>query len=302
MNTPPATYRSIIVIMMENKTLGAVMGSGMAPYINGLIRQCGASDHFMDSVFGSDNLPSEPHYLALSSGTNCAMGVSAGGSGCLTTDADPSAMNSLGIPSIFSQVSSWRSYMEDMGSNCNHHSTGDYHAKHNPCVFYTSIASACMTSNVPITEVTCPTTVNTVCSTPHNPFVDDLQNDTLAAFTIISPGQRNDMHDGTVSQGDNWLHTYMPLVFNSAAYLRGEVAVYIMWDEGSPNQPQPNIFISPYTPPTASHTTMNLYTVLRTIEDQLGISTHLGCASGMISGGGSCPAGSTADLRTTFNF
>jgi hypothetical protein len=78
--------------------------------------------------------------------------------------------------------------------------------------------------------------------------------------------------------------------------------VYVTWDEGSPNQPQPNIFISPYTPPTASHTVMNHFAMLRAVEDQLGIATHLGCASGMISGGASCPAGSTADLRTEFHF
>jgi hypothetical protein len=46
---------------------------------------------------------------------------------------------------------------------------------------------------------------------------------------------------------------------------------------------------------------MNNLAALRTTEDLLGLATHLGCASGTAPGGGSCPAGSTLDLRSVFH-
>ena len=76
--------------------------------------------------------------------------------------------------------------------------------------------------------------MNTVCSAPTGAFADDLARDTLPQFSFVTPDLVNDMHDGTVSQGDNWMHTYIPLIVASAAYQRGEVAIYVLWDEGRP--------------------------------------------------------------------
>ena len=47
---------------------------------------------------------------------------------------------------------------------------------------------------------------------------------------------------------------------------------------------------------------MNLFAALRANEQQLGITTLLGCASGTKPGGGTCPTGSIANLRTIVNF
>jgi hypothetical protein len=126
----------------------------------------------------------------------------------------------------------------------------------------------------------------------------------LPELAFVTPDILNDMHDGTVSEGDNWLHAYLPLITSSPAYLRGDVAVYVLWDEQESysSGPMPNLFVSPYIAPTKSTLPMNHFAALRTMEDQLGIKTHLGCASGTAPGGGACPAGSTADLRSEFNF
>jgi acid phosphatase len=289
------------MILMENKNFSAVHGSSQAPYFNSLARQCGYSTSFMDNMFDTTDQLSLPHYLALTSGSNCNTGVNSTGTGCIQDDGNPSS-HVLSTQSIFNQVASWRAYQESMPSACYGSGSGAYQPKHNPPPYYTAI-STCSANDVPIAAVTCPTTVNTVCSSPSNVLTQDLANDTLPAYSFITPNQTNDMHDGTVAQGDNWLHTYLPLIFQSPAYLRGEVAVYVMWDEGSPNNPQPNLFITPYTAPTVSSTTMNLFSVLRANEEQLGIHTHLGCASGTPPGGvGTCAAGSTVDIRPVFNF
>jgi hypothetical protein len=305
--TPPATYAHLIVFLMENKSLTAVQGASAAPYFNSLTEQCGYSTRFLDNVF-TTNLVSLPHYLALTSGSNCNTGLgnttqTPGATGCITDDQDSTA-HRLSTRSIFEQVTSWRAYQESMPSACAMGSSSPYATKHNPPPYYSRISGAdCSANDISVAHVSCPTSVNTRCGTPDNAFTRDLANDTLPQFAFFTPDLVNDMHDGTVSQGDNFLHTYLPLVFASPAYRRGEVAVYVMWDEASPPNPQPNLFISPYTPPTMSTMTMNLFAVLRTMEDQLGISTHLGCAGGMPPGGiGSCPSGSNADLRTEFNF
>ncbi len=185
-------------------------------------------------------------------------------------------------------------------------SSGEYAVKHNPPPFYSAL-SGCSAGNLPIASVSCTSTASTPCSSPgNNAFTNDLANDTLAAFTWITPNLQNDMHDGTVAQGDNWLATYLPLILKSKAYLNGDVAVLVVWDEQNSSTfggPTPNIFISPYvTAGTVSSTTINHYSVLRGLENAFGISTYLGCASGTAPGGGSCPTGSTADVRSALNF
>lgn len=299
----PATLPHLIVILFENKNFGSVNGNASAPYISSLATACGHATAYADNCF-TDNLISLPHYLALTSGSNCDTGLEQTGTGCIVDDADATA-HTLSTASIFSQASSWRSYQEGMATPCAATSGGLYATKHNPAAYYSALAS-CATYDVSIPSITCSTTTLTKCTPPSNAFTDDLANDTLAAFTFITPNLVNDMHDGTVTQGDNWLYTYLPLVLASKAYLRGDVAVLVLWDEQSSASfggATPNVFVSPYiTAGTVTATTINHFSVLRAMEDALGIPTHLGCASGTQPGGGACPTGSTADVRAAIGF
>jgi hypothetical protein len=62
------------------------------------------------------------------------------------------------------------------------------------------------------------------------------------------------------------------------------------------------VIVSPSTDRVISSTTMNNLAALGTTESMLGIGTRLGCASGTPPGGvGTCPSGSTVDLRGLFN-
>jgi hypothetical protein len=302
--TPPATLSHVIVILFENENSGSVIANTKAPYLSSLATACGYATKYYDNCF-ADNLVSLPHYLALTSGSNCNTGLDGTGTGCITDDNDATS-HTLSTTSIFAQVSSWKSYMESMPSACDQTSSGTYATKHNPAAYYSTLSS-CSGNDVGIAAVTCNTTTkNTACTTPSNAFTDALTNDTLPALTFISPNLDNDMHDGTVTQADNWLYTYLPLVFASKAYLRGDTAILLLWDEQNTatfGGATPNVFISPYiSAGTVVTTTMNHFSALRAIENALGISTYLGCASGTQPGGGSCPTGSTTDLRTAFNF
>jgi hypothetical protein len=294
------------VILEENQNFADVVGQPGAPYLNTLGTQCGIATAYNDNCF-SDNLVSLPHYLALTSGSNCDTGLDQTGTGCITSDND-ATLGRLTTTSIFQQVTSWRSYQESMPSACDLSSNGEYATKHNPPAYYSSLSS-CAADDLPIAALKCNSTnTNTACTpAPNNAFTQDLANDTLAAFTFITPNLLNDMHDGSVTEGDNWLLTYLPLVFQSKAYLRGDVAVMILWDEQESvtfGGATPNLFISPYiTAGTKTATLMNHFAVLRAFEKALGITTYLGCASGTQPGStAACPAGSTADVRAALNW
>ena len=93
------------------------------------------------------------------------------------------------------------------------------------------------------------------------------------------------MHDGTIAQGDAWLASNLPVIFNSAEYQSGTTAVFLTWDEGeggTSNNCAANttdigcqvatIVISPSTMPgTTSGTLFNHYSLLGTAEQLLGL-------------------------------
>jgi hypothetical protein len=283
-----------------------VNNASVAPYINSLAADCGVATAYNDDTF-ADNLVSLPHYLALTSGSNCNTGADMTGTGCITDDNDATS-HTLSTTSIFGQVTSWKSYQESMPSACAQGSNGDYATKHNPAAYYTSLSN-CSANDIALPALTCNTsTGNTACTpAPSNTFTDDLANDTLAQFTFITPNLQNDMHDGTITQADNWLYTYVPLILNSKAYLRGDVAVFFLWDEqntASFGGAIPNVFVSPYiTKGTTTSMALNHYAVLRAWENALGITTYLGCAGGTPPGGtGTCPPTSTADVRAALGW
>lgn len=305
--TPPAKLKNIIVILFENENYGLVNGSAsVAPYVDSLAMKCGQATAYNDDCF-ADNLVSLPHYLALTSGSNCNMGLDKTGAGCITDDNDPTS-HKLATTSIFEQATSWKGYVEAMPGACAQTSSGEYAAKHNPAAYYSAL-NYCSANDVPIAALTCdPTAPHTPCTpSPSNAFTDDLANDTLPQFAFVTPSLLNDMHDGTITQADNWLSTYMPLIVASKAYLRGDVAVQLLWDEQNTSTfggPTPNVFISPYIAAgTISSTPMNHFAMLRAWENALGISTYLGCASGALAGdAGTCLADSTADVRAALHW
>ena len=257
----------------------------------------------------AENLESLPHYLARTSGSNCSSGLDETGTGYITQD-QTATVAQLSTESIFGQVTSWKAYQEDMPSACDPSASGlltSYATKHNPPPYYSTLNATCATTDIAIAGVTCnANTKMTACTAPSNAFTTDLANDTLPQFSWVTPNLDNDMHNGTVTQGDNWLYTYMPVILQSPAYLKGEIAVFILWDEQSTASfggTTPNLFVSPYiTAGTVATATYNHFSGLRALESSFGITTYLGCASGTAPGGGACPTGSTADLRAGLNF
>lgn len=316
--TTASSIKHVVWIWEENHASSSVIGSSSAPYTNSLVNSCGYSSNMLDNVLSSPDLPSEPNYLAGTSGSNCVTGLNSTGTGCLTTDGDSTSTNSLSTNSIFQQVKAaggtWRSYQEGMQSNCQLNSPNAqnspyfYGAKHNPAVFFTNIRTDCNNWSLPFPSVVCSTTVGAGCGAiPASTFINDVRNGTLPTYSFITPNLNNDMHGTTalpanVPAGDNWLKTYMPELLNGPNYKAGDTLIIVMWDEGSAGGTIPNVIIAPSVPAGSKFTsTINNVGYLHTTERLLGLS-YLGCATGTQPGTSTaCPAGSTADFGSTFN-
>lgn len=258
-----AAYTHVIWVWMENHSYGDIIGNtAQAPYINSLANACGLATNYHNITH-----PSLPNYVGATAGLGLS-GLSQFGSDC-----SPSRRCSTSAPSIFGQAS-WKAYEESMLSNCYKKNSGEYAVRHNPPPYFTSL-SGCSTNDVPYSQL-----------------ASDLSANTLPAFSFVTPNLIDDMHDGTIADGDTWLANNLPTIFNSAAYQSGSVVVFVTWDEGeggSSNDCATNttdvgchvatIVASPTTPAGHQSATLyNHYSLLATTEGLLGLP-RLGLAS-----------------------
>lgn len=221
---------------MENEGLGSIIGSSSAPYINSL-----ANAYGLATDYSAISHPSLPNYIALTSGSDQG----------ITDDSDPSS-HPLSVPSIFSQLAAGasRSLEQDMPSNCSMGNAGEYAVRHNPETYYTNLGTDCSSDDVPLGPVP----------------------DVSARFTFVTPNLINDMHDGTIADGDNFLAAFVPELLATPQYRTGSTAIFITWDEGSDSSNQvPCIVISPYTHGVKDATPYTHYSLLRTTEELLGL-------------------------------
>ncbi len=254
-SSAPGTYQHVLWIWMENHSYDDVIGNAAAPYTTQLAQQCGSASDY--ATVGS---PSLPNYIGATAGST--FGIS---------DDDPPGSHVLTDDNLFRQVRSAgmteKSYEESMSGNCALTSAGTYAVKHNPAAYFAGgqDRTACQADNVPMG------------TTSSGSFLTDLTNGTLPNFAFITPNLCNDTHDCSVTTGDNWLQSWLPIVLNSSAYQSGSTAIFIVWDE---HTPMPNVIITPSTVPgTVSEVAYNHYSLLRTTEEMLGLTTYLGAAA-----------------------
>jgi hypothetical protein len=254
-------FSHVYVIIFENKEYSSVVGSSSAPYTNALIAKYGLSTNFY-----AERHPSEPNYIALTSGGTQGL-------------ADDGVYN-LGVNNLFDQIASsgrtWHAYQQGYPGNCftgasspavvdGDGKSGTYVRKHNPAISYTSIsgnAAAC--ANISSFASFDPAAAN---------------------FEFITPNMINDMHDGTVADGDNFLRAFLPRITGSAAF--DNSLVLVTFDEGTTNVNGGGhivtIAITPnMTPGFKAGDAYTHYSMLRTIEQAWGLPT-LGNASSAVS-------------------
>jgi hypothetical protein len=202
--------RHVWWIVLENHEYGSIIGGGQAPYLNALAARYGLAPNYY-----ATSHPSEPNYVALVAGAT--LGVSSDG------------VYHLGGPSLFSQLASagqtWRVYAQNDRAGCYTGTSasgapdgpgapGTYARKHNPAISFTSVAgNPAQCRNIE----------------PLRTF-----DPGAGAFEMIVPNLTNDMHDGSIGQGDAFLRAFVPSIIDSAAFRAGG-ALFITFDEGSSN-------------------------------------------------------------------
>lgn len=143
-------------------------------------------------------------------------------------DGDPSSHSIDSTSHIADQIEhaglSWKSYQESMGSGCGVTLHGLYAAKHNPFVYFNDVngwdGKPCQFSQRCVDHVV-----------DYAEFDTDLAANALPQYAFITPNLDNNMHDGSIAQGDAWLAREVPKMLGSDAFNKGGV-LFLLWDEG----------------------------------------------------------------------
>jgi phosphatidylinositol-3-phosphatase len=263
----PGTIKHVIWIFMENHSYSTIVGASAAPYFNTLARECGLATNYHNITH-----PSLANYIAATSGLAYSSLAD------FIPDCTPGGKCETSATSLFAQVSSWKSYEETMPKACYRSNSGNYAVRHNPAVYYTTL-KGCSSDDVSYSQL-----------------AGNLAHNQLPEFSFITPNLIDDMHNGTVADGNSWLSKNLPTILNSSEYENGSTVVFITFDEGSDvgnygngehcatNTSDvschiPTFIISPSTKAGArSGTLFNHYSLLATTEQILHLS-KLGLAS-----------------------
>lgn len=287
----------VVVVIMENKSFGQIIGNLAAPNINALAAE-GAS--IVNSptdpgalITGSHALrhPSQPNYLELFSDNHQGV-LQDGRPGTSSEPLSPALpFNTPNLAAaLLASGYSFATYSENLpsvGFDGDSYSTDpaktQYQRKHNPVANWQA-ANAPANNHVPFS-----------CNQPFAAFPTDAAGyATLPTVSFVVPNQQNDMHDGSVAQGDAWLKSQILDGYYQWAKTHNSLLI-VTFDEDANNTPTNQIttifagaLVKPGTYPetninppdarppdgliTPTGTAMNHYNVLRTIEEMFGLT------------------------------
>ncbi|HSR86589.1 MAG TPA: alkaline phosphatase family protein [Streptosporangiaceae bacterium] len=241
-------FDHIFVVIMENHSYDEIIGNPGAPYINQL-----AHDHGVATNYVSVAHPSLPNYLALTGGDTFGITTDC-------TDCFQAAPN-LVVDRVAPSGRSWRAYMESMPSPGYLGDAYPYMQKHNPFVYYDDLRTdpAQLANVVPASQLA----------------ADLATAQTTPAFGWITPNMVNDMHDGTVAQGDAWLSRQIPQLMSAPAWTQQQSLLVITWDENDNapgNRVATIVIANQVRAGFRSAVAYDHYSLLRTIEVAWGLT------------------------------
>ncbi|MEY9846631.1 alkaline phosphatase family protein [Streptacidiphilus sp. MAP5-3] len=234
------TPAHIVVVMEENHSYSDIIGSSDAPYINSLA----TGGALMTQSFAVTH-PSEPNYMALFAGSDFG----------LSSDACPvkeGTVANLGSE-VLGAGYTFKGYSEGLpktgSTTC---TSGSYARKHAPWVNF---------SNVPTAD-----------SVPYSSFPASSDYASLPALSFVIPNLDDDMHDGTVAQGDTWLQNNLS---SYATWAKANNSLLVVtWDEDdyTENNQIPTIFYGADVVAGNYSETINHYNLLSTLEQIYGVA------------------------------
>ena len=227
----------VVIAVEENHGYTDIIGNSDAAYINSLA-QGGAS---MDDYHAITH-PSQPNYLALFSGST--QGV--------TDDGGPYTFSTPNLGAeLIATGKTFVGYSEDLpavGSTVL--TSGAYVRKHNPWSDFTNVPAA--------------------LNQPFSAFPTDFTK--LPTVSFVVPNLNDDMHDGSVAAGDQWLQANLGTYASWAKTHNSLFIVVFDEDSGQDTDNQvPAIFYGQAVQPGLYGGTTNHYSLLRTVEDMYGL-------------------------------
>jgi phosphatidylinositol-3-phosphatase len=231
---PVTPARHVFLIVMENHTPGEALAG---PFTASL-----AASYRVAANYSAITHPSVPNYLALTSGQT--WGVQDDSYHVLPRADLGDQLTAAGI--------TWRAYMEGLTDRGCLDSPLPYDPGHNPFAFY---GGGCPSNVVPLTS---------------------LKGDLARGapwFSWISPDDCHNGHSCPVSVSDGWLRETVTLIMSSDAW-RANGILFITWDEddGRSDNRVLTLVMAPGLSHLVSNVAYNHYSLLATIQDQLGVS------------------------------
>jgi hypothetical protein len=243
------TPAHVVIVVEENRDFAQVVGSPAAPFINSLAADSNAA-LFTQSYALTH--PSQPNYLMLFSGS------SQGVKDDHVPPGLPFSTPNLGA-SLIESGKTFAGYSEDLpyaGYEGAVHEA--YARKHNPWVNWQDgmIRGIPASANLPLTAF--PT-----------------RYESLPTVSFVIPNQDNDMHNGrdpgSVARADKWLQDHLD---GYIQWAKAHNSLFILtFDEGRDrgNNRILTLFVGGMIRRGRYDTTINHYSVLRTVEDMFGL-------------------------------
>lgn len=222
----------IVIVIEENHGYSDIIGNTkQAPFINHLTKE-GAT---FTSAHGVTH-PSQPNYIALFSGSTHGV----------TSDHCPQTLHGDNLASLLiSKNLTFKGYSEDLPSTgytgCRHLA---YFRKHNPWSDFTNVPKD--------------------LSLPFGQFPKQFSK--LPTVSFVIPNQNHDMHDGTITEADQWLRRNMEDYINWA---KKHNSLFILtWDEDDFTKSNhiPLIVIGDHVKKITYTNKINHFNILSTIE------------------------------------
>ncbi len=238
-NATGRRWAHVVVVVLENRDSGSILGSAEAPYLNSL---AASGMNFTDAH--AETHPSQPNYLALFSGSTQG----------LTNDSCPHTFrgDNLG-QQLLSAGYTFVGYSEHLPASgytgCNAY---PYARRHNPWVNFTNL----------------PASVNQ----PLSAFPSNY--DALPDVSFVIPDVLNDMHDGSIARGDAWMRAHLD---GYATWARTHHSLLLVtWDEDEGHAPDGVNHIATFAVGQGVgqgtwDARVDHYTMLRAIEDAFGL-------------------------------
>ncbi|WP_035791872.1 alkaline phosphatase family protein [Kitasatospora mediocidica] len=229
----------VVVVVEENHSYDDIIGdTADAPYINSLADQ-GA---LMTSSFGVSH-PSEPNYMALFGGSTFGLSSDS----CPVSEGTKANLGS----ELLAAGDTFKGYSEGLPSAGSTKCTsGSYARKHAPWANF---------SNIPAAD-----------QQPYTAFPTNYSS--LPTVSFVIPNLNDDMHDGSIAQGDSWLQSKLS---NYATWAAANNSLLIVtWDEDDYTESNqiPTIVVGAHVAPGQYSETINHYNLLATLEQMYGLA------------------------------